>query len=470
MGSKEIFALRKQGQHAEALKIARAEYAGNESDIWFLRAYAWALYDHIKKLVDAYEAKQLPASSISQQISPYMREFSQMASPLRGDSAFSQVLRLAGKVSRDWQDFLNFSQWAGIDGFPPEDRKPFTNDQGKKIDSLQKRYTRAICREVVVQAADPQHDKGLIDWGRTFMNQSLKNDPNDQWLNYYQSKLHLADGEIDQAIQRLAPVLRRQPKAAWTWALLGNILEGTRREDALTCFTHATQLAREEQEVAKVRIHLAQLLALVERFNEAAQQTKLALDYREQHGFKLPAELAQLLASDWYRQAVEGDCFSPLPKAASAATALLQELDRRSLTYSKGVIDHINSEKGLSYVATSANGGFVLLHSKFPSLIEQQPGTVLEVGRTESDGPPLDWRVSEATTIRGLCENFSGNVERHEGKNFAFLRGTHEDVFISPELASEFASEQAYSRTCLALRRANKQGKIGWRAVRFLES
>jgi len=470
VGSKEIFALRKQGQHSEALKLARVEYAENEGDIWFLRAYAWSLYDHLKKLVDAYEAKHLAASSLSQQISPYMREFSQMASLLRGDSAFSQVLRLAGKVSRDWEDFLIFAQWAGIDDFSLEDKEPFINDQGKKIDSLQKRFSRAICREVVTSASDPQQDEDLIDWGRNFLNQSLQDDPNDQWLNYYQSKLHLADGEVDQAIYRLAPVLRRQSRAAWTWALLGDILKGTRSDEALTCYSHATQLARDEQEVAKTRIQLAQLLTLEGRFSEAAQQTKLALNYREQHGYKVPAELSQLLASDWYRQAVEGGHFTPLPRAAPAANAILQELDRHSLTYSKGVIDHVNAEKALSYVATSANDGFVLLHSKFPSLTEQQPGTILEVGRAEPDGPPLDWRDSEAITMQGLCEIFSGSVERHEGKSFAFLRGVHEDVFIPPEMASEFSSEQTYSRSCLALCRANKQGKIGWRAVRFLES
>ncbi|MBS9715919.1 DUF7017 domain-containing protein [Pseudohalocynthiibacter aestuariivivens] len=171
---------------------------------------------------------------MSIQMSPYMREFSQMASPLRGDSAFSQILRLAGKVSGDWQDFLSFARWAGVDDFASEDMAPFTNDQGKKVDSLQKRFARAICREAVAKAPDPQWDRGLIDWGRDFLKQSLQDDPNDQWLNYYQSKLHLADGEVDLAIQRLAPVLRMQFRTAWTWALLGDILEGTRRERVLS--------------------------------------------------------------------------------------------------------------------------------------------------------------------------------------------------------------------------------------------
>lgn len=469
MSSNEIFALNKQKRHAEALEMARAEYSVDGADIWLLRAYAWALYYHAKKLVDAYEAKQLSPSALSGRLTPYMREFAKMALLLRKDSAFSQMLRLAGKVSKDWQEFLSFSRWAGVDDFSDEDKASFVNDQGKTIDSLQKRFTRATCRETVARAADPKADEELITWGRGILEQALRDAPNDQWLNYYQSKLHLVEGEADQAIKCLAPVLRRQSRAAWPWALLGEILEATRPDDALICYAHATQLAREEQEVAKVRIHLAQRLSLAGRFNEAAQQASLALRYREQHGFKVPQDLAQLLASDWYQQAVANNSLQHLPKVEAAANALLKELDRQSLTYTKGVIDHINVEKALGYVATSADTGFGLLHRKFPQLAALLPGTLVEVGRAELEGPPLTWRMSEAHALPGLCETLAGSLERHEGKDFAFIRTAQDDIFVSPALTKAFVPGQQYDVSCLAIRRTNKQGKTGWRAVKFVE-
>lgn len=300
------------------------------------------------------------------------------------------------------------------------------------------------------------------------MEQALQDEPNDQWLNYYQSKLHLIHGEVDLAIKRLAPVLRRQSRAAWPWALLGEILEATRPEDALNCYAHATQLAREEQEVAKVRIHLAQRLVVMGRFNEAAQQASLALKYREQHGYKVPQELQQLLASDWYQLAMANNCLQHLPKVDAFAKALLQELDRQSLTYTQGVIDHINTEKELSYVATSANTGFGLLHRKFARLAALPPGTLVEVGCAEPEGPPLDWRLSEAKVLPGLCETFAGSLERQEGKDFAFIRIARDDIFVPPSLAKAFAAGQQYDVSCLAIRRTNKQGKTGWRAMRLI--
>jgi tetratricopeptide (TPR) repeat protein len=469
VSSNEIFALRKQGRAAEALELARKNHPRNATDIWFLRAYAWTLYDHAKKLIDAYEAKQLAPTALSSQLTPYMREFARIAGPLRRDSTFSQMLRLAGKASKDWREFLGFARWAGISDFAEEDKAAFVNDQGKSVDSLQRRYTRAICREVAAHASDPQWDPELIGWGIDVLEQALQDDPNDQWLNYYQSKLHLARGESDQAIKRLAPVLRRQSTAAWPWALLGEILEAARPDDALTCYAYSAQLAREEQEVAKVRIHLAQRLALVNRFNEAAKQAQLALQYREQHAFKVPQELQQLLASDWYQQAVATNSLRPMPKVDAAARALLQELDRQSIRYIQGVIDHINVEKSLSYVATGASTGFGLPHRKFPLIAELPPGTLVEVGCTAPEGPPIDWRLSEAKALPGLCETLSGSLERSEDKDFAFIRTNREGIFVPPALAKAFTPGQKYDITCLAIRRVNKQGKTGWRAVKVIE-
>jgi tetratricopeptide (TPR) repeat protein len=469
MSTSEIFALRKQGRSADALEMARAEYPQNTDDVWFLRAYAWALYDHAKNLIDRYEAKQLLPTALSGQLSPYVREFARIGNLLRSDSTFSQMLRLACVVSKDWREFLGFARWAGVDDFSDDDKKPFVNEQGKSIDSLQKRFIRAICREAAAGATDAQANPEWVDWGKGILTKALQSEPNDQWLNYYQSKLHLAYGEADEAVKRLAPVLHRQSRAAWPWALLGEILEASRADDALTCYAYATQLAREEQEVAKVRIHLAQRLSLAGRYNEAAQQTQQAIHYREEHGYRIPQELAQLLASDWYQQAVANNSLERLPDVERAARAVLRDLDRQSLIYVQGVIDHINAEKALTYVVTARDAGFGLPHRKFPAVASLPPGTLVEVGRAGPQGLPADWRLSEAESLPGLCETLSGSLERHEGKDFAFVRTAPEDVFVPPELAKEFATGQQYDVTCLAIKRTNKQGKTGWRAVKIIK-
>ena len=466
MTSDIIFKLRKQGRSSEALDVARQNYEANARDVWFLRAYAWVLYDQMKDVVGRYAAGHLSTTELNNQFTPSMREFVKFADLLRRDTAFSQMLRLAGKVSKDWREFLGFARWAGTEDFSDDDRQPFVNDKGKTIDSLEKRFRRAICREAVAHLSDGQDSSELVDWGLGILDKSLAENPSDQWLNYYQSKAHLARGEDALAVKRLAPVLRRQSRTAWTWALLGEILEKSQPDDALVCFVYATQLAREEQEVAKIRIHLAHRLALAERYAEAARQTSLALKYREQAGYKIPQELQQLASSEWYSR-INGDgSMQDLPDAGAAATTLLRNLDRKSLTYVQGVVDHVNKDKALSYIATSLNTGIALKHAKFPQIADFEAGTILEVGRAEPDGPPLDWRPSQAVELSGLCETMMGRLERHEGKSFAFIRALREDIFVPPALAGVFHTGQSYDVSCLAIRRAEKTGKIGWRAVR----
>ncbi|WP_226019715.1 hypothetical protein [Novosphingobium sp. FKTRR1] len=54
MTSDTIFKLRKQGRSSEALDVARQNYEANARDVWFLRAYAWVLYDQMKDVVGRY--------------------------------------------------------------------------------------------------------------------------------------------------------------------------------------------------------------------------------------------------------------------------------------------------------------------------------------------------------------------------------------------------------------------------------
>jgi tetratricopeptide (TPR) repeat protein len=467
VSSTTIFALRKEGRSDEALELARSEYPDHATDVWFLRAYAWVLYDHMKPLVASYEAKASSPATLTRRLTPLMREFAQIAEPLRGDAAFRQMLRLAGKVSKDWIGFLGFARWAGVDGFAEVDRVPFVTAEGKTIDSLQKRFTRAICREVASRIADERTDSELISWGLGILSQALQDEPNDQWLNYYQSKVYLAQGKGELAIGCLASVLRRQIGVAWPWIQLGQILMAARPHNAITCFTHATHLARNEQNVARVRIHLAELLSRAGRLDEAAYQASIALKHRERHGHKIPQELAQLLGSDWYRQAVARGKPQRLPRVDQEANDLLNELDRRILSYTLGVVDHINTQKALTYVTTGADTGFGLPHRRFPGVAHLSPGTFVEVGHARSDGPPLDWRLTDANALPGVCEKFTGTLQRQEDKAFAFVRASVGDVFVPPPLAELFAPGRRFLVNCLAMKRTNKQGRTGWRAVRI---
>lgn len=136
---------------SDLVRVAHREAQG----LWFLRAYAWPLYDYAKHLVDSHEKGSLFAASFSGQLSACMRESAKIGEPLRVDMAFTQMCRIAAAAAKDWREFLGFAYWAGVDDFSDDDRKPYVNEQGKTLDSVPTRFTRAICRETASSASSP---------------------------------------------------------------------------------------------------------------------------------------------------------------------------------------------------------------------------------------------------------------------------------------------------------------------------
>lgn len=462
MSSSDVFALRRRGMAAEALALARDAVRRGGNDLWLLRAYAWVLYDQLKDIVAHYEAGRLPPMAMSQQVTTCLREFCTFGRPLRGDAACSQMVRLALKVSRDWTLFLKFARWVGVDGLSDADREGFTNAQGKAVDNLHTRFVRAVCRALVRQADDAL-DPALQAWAEGVLEEALRASPDDLWCNYYRSKLLLAQGHADRAVRSLLPVLTRQSRAAWAWALLGETLAPSSTQDAIDCLRYATLLAREEQEIARVRIRLAALLLQAGLAGEAAMHVRTALAWREANGYGVPSALAQLA----------GLCLHATPPAAQqpasgrrdAALALLHCLQREDLSYAKGVIVDVNLARAMSFVATAA-GDLRLYHDRIPGIAALPAGAVVEIGCTRSGGQPVHCRLADDPSLPGLREAFSGQLRLCAGRGFAFVHcaaGTR--VYVPANLLQSWSPQDRCALEVVAVRQQRRDGQAGWRAV-----
>ena len=467
MDFSEYMRFRRDGRSPEALELARAEFRAGNRDVWFLRAYAWCLYDAHKLLVEDLVSGTGQQDQLLEGVGALLREFAVMAEPLRRDMAFSKMLGLTLKVARVWPRFLGFAKWAGIDSFETADTQPTTAADGKRIDSVRTRFIRAICRETSVAIAKPDAPPEWIAWGESILEKALETDPRDPWLPYYRCKVHETRGEQEQAIARMVRVVRKQSRAAWSWAYLGQLLEGDRPGDALVCVGHATLVAREEQELAKVRLTLARLLAGAGRHAEAAEQVRRALRYREEAGIRrLPPDLEALKGADWYTQAEARQTFQPLPDQEAAARAILASLERSALVFMPGVVDHLNMQKALTFVATGPDGGVPLHHDRFPEAARLEPGTVIDLGCLERGEAAVEWRPSEATTVPGLLETFRGTLEKEHDREFAFIRTGKADIYVPKHLAGAFAPKERHEVICTAIRSKKRDGKVGWRATR----
>jgi predicted Zn-dependent protease len=171
-------------------------------------------------------------------------------------------------------------------------------------------------------------------------------EPDDQWLNYYQCKVLVAEGRMDEALKAMMPVIGRQPRAAWAWNVLATILRGSRPDDAIICLARATEVKHDEQEVARIRIELAGMLHERGDDDDAAFHARVASDYRKAQGWKESAELQALLDSSWYRERSGASLKQPASVRA-VADAILSQHEHLILVQSRGVVDHINGRRHL---------------------------------------------------------------------------------------------------------------------------
>lgn len=449
----EITRLRKEGKLSEALERARACHDATPHDWPIRHAYGWVLHSIVKQELEDLERQALSRSDFAHRFELWLAEYQGFGSHERPDMLYSCMLILALKASRSWSGFLAFARWWGPQHLRAEDREPYTPPGGKPIPSLEMRLHYAIGRGLREQARDGDPD--LLRWAGEQLLAALERHPDDLWLNYYRSKWLLEQGEVEQARKCTASVVRRQRKAAWTWALLGQTFESRDPDAAITCFFRAVQLAREPMEVANTRVSLARLLAQQQRFDEAALQVHRALEYRAGNGFKVSQQRPAL------------DALPREPDVAREAEALLRTLDDRPLVFRTGVVDHQNPQKSLAHVAFSADEGTVLSYKSFPGADQLPPGRMVEVGYVQGQRNPVGFQGSTASEIAGFCRRLSGEVTQRDGQGFGFLVAPGgERAFIPPALLAERPpARPGETAGCIAFMSRDRQGKAGWRAL-----
>lgn len=419
------------------------------------------LYDLVKREAGALEAKKIPPGRLANRLDEWLADYRKLNLIERPGLLHSLLLGQVLKGRRVWSGLLAFARWWDPAHLRPEDAQPYQAQGGRTLPSLAMRLAYALAHAITEKTASANNED--VTWAEGFVTQARLDNPDDQWLRYYDAKRLMGEGRGAEARAALLPVTRRQRRAAWAWDLLGQTFEGEDAEKAITCFYQAVRVSDRPETVVKTRARLARLLAAAGRFHEAARQVRAALEVRWENGYHTPPELARLERADWYRR-IDREATPPEePDVTEAAEHVLFG----EVTFRLGVVDHQNREKKLAHVAFEPDVGTILRYGRFRGVSEVPVGTVVEIGCAQDAGTPTSWRKSDAAAIEGFFVERVGELTQPIGQTFAFVvLDDGERVFVPPDVlqsASVSVGERAICRALMS--RDRRHDRLGWRAL-----
>ena len=294
---RQITHLRKSGALDEALQLARSLSETHPHDSYVASTHAWVLWALLKRDKEALIESEPIKSHVFRRLEELLREYSSLPAE-RPSMLHSNMLNLSLHF-KGWPGALGFMKWwfqAG--GFQAEDYQGFT-PPGKRraLMSLVERFAVRVAKLLVT---DERSSSDELTWATEVTEQALQKLPHQIHIHYYWAKHLLQQGELKQAKVFALEVVKRSPRAMWTWDLLNSTLMDDEYEMGLHCWRYAIELERDPIISLKVQEKLVLALADQGAYEEATWRLSQLLSLRQRKGFKVSERLQQLNVSSWY--------------------------------------------------------------------------------------------------------------------------------------------------------------------------
>ena len=187
--SQQITALRKDDKLDEAEKLASSEFEENADNKFFQSAYGWVIYFRLKNIIEDLQANKINRGKSISLLNNYINLYTKLDLIDRPDLLHSMILMQVLKIDNDWDRFLGFAKWWGVDNFREEDFKSIEVKNGKKLTSLYLRFYYRLGRTLISQYSNVNHE--VKEWAESQLESILSQNNNDQWLRLYSCKLML---------------------------------------------------------------------------------------------------------------------------------------------------------------------------------------------------------------------------------------------------------------------------------------
>lgn len=497
MPAKEIKELRQAGKLEEAYAMAKAELDADLSNIWGKRNLSWVLYAQLDELasnLDAFIAKinevkelDLPASeemffeNISIVISKAARVITHEAtldinkihrlfdsikelSLKRNSKWFSVLFNAMHKGMKESNGYIEFADWWDFKNFRPEDFQKEKMPNGKEVMAIAEQAYIAYAKHLLPKQT--QHGEIIFnkDKAEAFLpvlSQIVEDYPQFQYPAYFNAKLLLALGDKDNMLESLLPFAKKKRNDFWVWEILAEAFSSD-PEKVFACYCKALSCKSPDEMLVSLRQKMARLLIARKLYNEARTEIDLLVHARTEHGFKIPAEVTNWQAMDWYKTAVQSKSNFGFYKAylPIAEALLFSDVQEESV-----IVEFVNADKKiLNFIASETKFGF-LKYDRFFS--DVKVGDTLKVRFQGGSNEGMHQlytaiKVNDDTFKKQFMKELQCVVRIPAGKPFGFM----DDVFIHPSLVTKYKLTDGMQFTGKAIKSYNQEKKQwGWKLL-----
>ena len=497
MPAKEIKELRQAGKLEEAYVMAKAELDADLSNIWGKRNLSWVLYAQLDELasnLDAFIAKindvkelDLPVSeemffdNISIVISKSARVITYEAPldinkihrlfdsikelPIKRNSKWFSVLFSAmHKGMKDSYRYIEFAEWWDFKNFRPEDFQKEKMPNGKEVMAIAEQAYIAYAKHLLPK----QNLHGEIIFNKEkaeaflpVLSRIVEDYPQFQYPAYFNAKLLLALGNKDNMLESLLPFAKKKRNDFWVWEILAEAFS-TDPDKVFACYCKALSCKSPNEMLVNLRQKMARLLIARKLNNEARTEIDLLVLARTEHSYKIPAEVTNWQAMDWYKTAIVAKSnFGFYKTYIPIAEALLfSDVPEESV-----IVEFVNTDKKiLNFIASETKFGF-FKYDRF--LSDVKVGDTLKVRFQGGSNGGMHqlytaMKVKDISLMNNFTKDVNSIVRIPEGKSFAFI----DDVFIHPSLVAKLKLIDGSTFKGKAIKSYNQEKKQwGWKLI-----
>lgn len=492
MSFKEVNSLRKSGQLAQAAKMSKADILIDPFDEWNKRGALWVYYEYMKialakneiseflKQLEKITNLKLPenekiafdavawavgkllfanetlGSSVLSNIYKLIKDFN-FSKP---KDSYSFLLKAFKKHSDDWQHFIEFVNWWGLNNFQKNDYENFVLDNGKKIPSLVESIFILISKKLISDTTD----KHAIEAFLPNIKRICVEYPKMQYTHYYHAKLLIAVGNKDRFLSAFLPFAKKKLNDFWVWDLLSQIFEKNSME-YYACLSRSLLCGAPTVFALNVKEKMAELLIEKKLFAEAKYEILDVISCRTNNQWRLTKNLEKWIKEDWWRrtEAVKNKPTNIYQPNVPIAEGLLFY----DTPMEVAVVESINYEKQfISFVISKDKYGFFSYRG---FKIAPKVGKCLNVRFDSSEKAKLSrfykvisLSLSEQNPPKTIFKNIKGIIKIKEGNSFGFVS----DIFVPPNILKTVTIANGTPVEIGAIISFNaKNKKWGWKAI-----